>query len=347
MMSKSNARAPWADFCRLIAMFGVICIHTAAPVFSKYHSNPLDEFLIANAIDSLARVSVPLFIMLSGALLLGKESSKGLVDARDRIIKVAIPLLFWSFIYIFWTNYWARKSFDLFDTLISICHAPVMHHLWFIYMIIGVYIVLPFLRVISSALITDRKSAIYFFTLWFIVNSITIYYPIKFIQLLNLSNFLGWPGYFILGYYLSCSKFLLRINSSFYVLVFYLSSLCTFLITWGLYVKSPIPIQTAYNYFSPNVLIASVGAFLYLRQIKVTIFFVKPLAFLSGIIFPIYFMHLLIIAVIEGGYLGFTITPYSIYPVVGILGLAFVTFFVSMLIAVLLKFIPYSSKIIG
>ena len=58
-------------------------------------------------------------------------------------------------------------------------------------------------------------------------------------------------------------------------------------------------------------------------------------------------MHLLIIAVIEGGYLGFTITPYSIYPVVGILGLAFVTFFVSMLIAVLLKFIPYSSKIIG
>ena len=71
-------RESWADACRLIAMFGVILIHTAAPVFYDYRSISLDAFLTANAIDSLARVSVPLFAMLSGALLLGRNAFIGI-----------------------------------------------------------------------------------------------------------------------------------------------------------------------------------------------------------------------------------------------------------------------------
>jgi len=64
-------------------------------------------------------------------------------------------------------------------------------------------------------------------------------------------------------------------------------------------------------------------------------------------VFPIYFMHLLVIEILKGGILGISITPYSIHPVVGILGLAVVTFFASMSIAVLIRLIPHSSRIIG
>ena len=63
-------RMPNADLCRVVAIFGVILIHTAAPVFYNYRVIALQDFLIANGIDSIARVSVPLFAMLSGAILL-------------------------------------------------------------------------------------------------------------------------------------------------------------------------------------------------------------------------------------------------------------------------------------
>ena len=338
-------RESWADACRLIAMFGVILIHASAPVFYDYRSISLDAFLTANAIDSLARVSVPLFAMLSGALLLGRDASIGV--AGGRIARVALPLIFWSFIYAFWVDCWTGRPLDFFGALSHMGQAPVMYHLLFVYMIIGVYLILPVLRPISSALIADRKLAIYFFVLWFSINSITIYYPINLIQQLKLSGLLGWPGYFILGYYLSRTEWSLSISARLNIFVFFLASLCTFYLSWHLNALSPSPIETAYEYFSPNVLIASCAAFLCMRQIKVHNSIVKPLKFFSSMVFPIYFMHLLVIEILKGGILGISITPYSIHPVVGILGLAIVTFFASMSIAVLIRLIPHSSRIIG
>lgn len=340
-------RESWADACRLIAMFGVILIHTSAPVFYDYRSVSLDAFLTANAIDSLARVSVPLFAMLSGALLLGRDASIGIAGGGGRVARVVLPLVFWSFIYAFWVDYWTGKPLDFFGALSHMGQAPVMYHLWFVYMIIGVYLILPILRPISSALIDDKKLAIYFFILWFSINSITIYYPISLIQQLKLSGLLGWPGYFILGYYLSRSEWLMSISVRLNIFVFVLASLLTFFLSWHFNSISPTPTEVAYEYFSPNVLLASCAAFLWIKKIKVHNCIVKPLEFFSGMVFPIYFMHLLIIEILKGGILGFSITPYSIHPVVGILGLAVVTFFASMSIAVLIRFIPHSSRIIG
>ena len=94
-------RLAWADVCRLIAMFGVLLIHISAPIFYDYRNIKLNSFLVANAIDSIARVSVPLFAMLSGALLLGRGMSKGLGGIVSRVLKVAIPLAFWSVLHVF------------------------------------------------------------------------------------------------------------------------------------------------------------------------------------------------------------------------------------------------------
>jgi len=68
---------PWDDAFRLIAMFGVILIHTSAPVLYDYRSMTVDTFLTANAIDSLAKLSVPLLAIASGAFSLGREISVG------------------------------------------------------------------------------------------------------------------------------------------------------------------------------------------------------------------------------------------------------------------------------
>ena len=337
---------PWADACRLVAMFGVILIHTAAPVFYDFRHIPLGAFLTANMLDSLARVSVPLFAMLSGALLLGRDTSK-VLRVGGHIARVAIPLIFWSFVYAFWVDYWTGKPFDAISTLNRMWQAPVMHHLWFVYMIIGIYLLLPILSVISSAMLTNRKLAFYFFGLWFVVNSLAIYYPINLITQFKISDFLGWPGYFILGHFLTHSEWSLRISAKVNTFVFFLASLSTFSLAWRFNVLSPTPNETAFEYFSPNVAIASSAAFLWLRQTPNLDFLAKPLAFFSSKTFPVYFMHVLILEIFQRGILGFSITSYFIHPMVGIMVLALATFFTSMSIAILLRAIPYSSRIIG
>ena len=268
-MSKqvTEIHLPWMDICRLIAIFGVILIHISAPVFYDYRTISIDSFLIGNGIDSLARVSVPLFIMLSGALLLGKRQKWG--GGSKRVNRVLFPLIFWSFIYLLWIAYWTNKPLDFFSGLKLMAEAPVMYHLPFVYMMIGIYLLLPILEVIYTALISDRNFAIYFFTLWLLINSITIYYPINVIQHLKLSGFFGWSGYFILGYYLTQTEWLLRLSARIYIIIFSLATMCTFFLSWYFNALSLTPNETAFDYLSPNVIVASSAAFLLFKKINV------------------------------------------------------------------------------
>lgn len=338
------SRTQWIDVCRVIALFGVIAIHVAGPVVKEYRAIPLDAFLAANAIDSLARVSVPLFAMISGALLLGRSASIDFVVTR--VFRVALPLVFWSFIHVIWINSWTGKQFDVVETIRLMWQAPVMYHLWFVYMIIGVYILLPILRVMIDFLISDQKAAIYFFCLWFIVNSMTVYYQVALIQQLNLSSFMGWPGYFMLGYYLNNSM-LSRCSGRISRSVFILATLGTFYLNWRLNESSLTSSIIAHDYFSPNVVIAAIAAFLWLKTIKIPDRLVKPFAFVSGLTFPMYFMHIIIMSILMGKNHGLSMTPYFIHPALGILVLTMVTFLVSMALASVSRFIPYSSRLIG
>ena len=94
---KLHQHIAWIDAARIMAIFGVILIHVSAPIFGDNRSDAT-TILIVNAFDSLSRASVPLFAMISGTLLLQKQPS--FVSIKNRILKVAIPLFFWSLIYI-------------------------------------------------------------------------------------------------------------------------------------------------------------------------------------------------------------------------------------------------------
>lgn len=94
----------WIDACRVFAIFGVIVIHVVGPIVNDYKVISLEKFLVANTFDSLFRASVPLFVMISGALTLPKKVT--LQETKNRVIRVVIPLIFWSFIYCFWINTW-------------------------------------------------------------------------------------------------------------------------------------------------------------------------------------------------------------------------------------------------
>ena len=91
----------WLDVVRLVAMFTVVCCHSADP-FNFYPGEPpanIAEIKWWGAVyGSLLRPCVPLFVMITGALLL---PVKGEVAPfyRKRIGRVFWPFLIWSVIY--------------------------------------------------------------------------------------------------------------------------------------------------------------------------------------------------------------------------------------------------------
>ena len=70
---KVTERLVWIDLLKIISIFFVVLLHTSA--FGVYQGVAANGWWVANFYDSLARISVPLFVMASGALLLEKQES--------------------------------------------------------------------------------------------------------------------------------------------------------------------------------------------------------------------------------------------------------------------------------
>jgi len=127
----NNAANFGIDFARVVACLMVIVVHVAATNFYTFS----DKWWATNFWDSLTRGCVPLFLMISGALLLNKDESLG-VFIRKRFSKIIPPLLFWSLAYLALNNY--RHVEPL--TIMQIFLGPAMYHLWYLYAILGLYL---------------------------------------------------------------------------------------------------------------------------------------------------------------------------------------------------------------
>lgn len=121
------------DIMRIIAIIGVIIIHS------------LGEWSDIKMISVLWRYStyaVPLFVMISGALWLGMEREISVKKIWTKnIFHIVIAFAFWSVVYacIYYKDLGNGKEF-IWRCIIG------NYHLWYCYMIVGIYILLPVLK---------------------------------------------------------------------------------------------------------------------------------------------------------------------------------------------------------
>lgn len=167
LSSNSFQRIVWADLLRLIAILMVICIHYSDPfnVSAEARSNS-DYNLWGSLYGALLRPCVPLFVMLTGMLLLPVKQDMGQFY-RKRIPRIIIPFLIWSLLYnlfptltgiMGWDNSILSKMFAYAgdnpsqsweNSWHNICMIPFNFKvyttpLWYIYMLIGLYLYMPF-----------------------------------------------------------------------------------------------------------------------------------------------------------------------------------------------------------
>lgn len=92
----------WLNNARIIAILAVVLLHVSSRVitWSELGSN---DWWYANLYDSLVRWCVPVFVMISGALLLAPEKAEPLgVFYKKRASRILSPLVFWSLFYMLW-----------------------------------------------------------------------------------------------------------------------------------------------------------------------------------------------------------------------------------------------------
>lgn len=350
-------RKLYYDYIRILACFLVILNHTIA-IFYKFNKVPLKTWLVADILFFICKIAVPLFLMLSGALLLGKEESYKKVFI-NKIIKTTMILLIWSLIYkSFYSIYYNHKllSFnEMFWIIKGIKDKPVSTHLWYLYMLIGIYAMTPFIRKMVHNF--KQKDYLVFLILWFIFSTlipfIKLFYPIKYTGFFQVPLFVGYIGYYVAGYFadnVKIDKKTILLSSILVIIGIIISAVYTF----NLSVQHGKTYKSLDNALIFPIALSAIASFVLLKEFGIFItdkirnkhILNKITVQISGTIFGIYLIHIIII------FLLLNINPINILfigydkSIIKTLFLDCIVFVISFFIITLIKKIPILKNII-
>ncbi|UTE77351.1 acyltransferase [Rossellomorea sp. KS-H15a] len=293
----------YINILRSLAIIGVIIIHSSGPLLS-FIDNPT-YWWVGNVYDGLVRWCVPLFVMISGTLLLNPKREDSLqVFLKKRASKIVLPFIAWIVFYSFWKYKSELGTVSIPAAINEMINGTVYFHLWFLYMIVGIYLITPLIQIVIRY--GNRSIVEYYLVIWFITSSLfpLVKYILDIRVGLQMPYFTGYLGYFILGYYLHHIQLSTKIKN-----VIYSVGILSVLITiTGTYLGTKT-LGTFdgyyYEYLSPNNVFASIAIFILFKSINWdNIFekngpFMKVTTSISNASFGIYLIHPLVMDIIS------------------------------------------------
>lgn len=297
------------NFLKAIAIIAVVVLHASATVLINIDITlHLPSWTVANVFDSITRWCVPLFVIISGYLLLDpvKLDEDCKTFYKKRLNKIVIPLIFWSLFFLILSLvrlHIKNSELDIYkDVFDPILYGKPFYHMWFLFMILGLYLITPFLRIMILKITRDKLFV--FMIVSYIISMIFFncmrYYNINIYFIFEWINYLP---YFLTGYFLrEASKRYLKLT----LIVFILAIVFTILITQYLSINYEISKQYGmyfYGYLTPNIVLMSVSLtyvlFYYIQNNKIK--FYRWVEYLGRESLGIYLIHPLFI-------LGFNLT---------------------------------------
>lgn len=319
-MKQVDSRLLWVDAIRVIAIFLVIVIHVSAGVVTSWNSEPSFSWWIAHIYNSISRSSVALFVLISGALLLGKsESIKAFITKR--ISRVVLP---WG---------WWVGSTILLDFIFKFNQTGFEHGIkgfiqhyfitgfWFIPLVIQLYLLVPVLRLFTKKISLAGLTAIGGCLAVLVSLQSTYCGVTNTCSVWPLPLGIQYLGYFILGY--AFLHFSLQKWQVFLLSVFWFLSVAWIVVgTYQLSIARGSFSEVYYHYLSIPVAMSACSAFLILKTLfskkPVPVFPSTRLVQLSSASFGIYLVHALLIKIISATPLKLLFTHLSDWAVVGI-----------------------------
>lgn len=215
--------------------------------------------------------------------------------------------------------------------------------MWFLWLIVGLYVVVPILRMVTQNLRVMEYflflSFVFSFVVPFIFDLTKMFFPNlsslveigeMYCEKLQLYMFSGFTFYFVLGYYLHTIHINKKIER-FLILIGACSAICIAGVTYFLFRSSSVLNEDFYDYDTFLVLLESITVFLLVKRFGHVE--TKALNSISKLTFGIYLVHMLVYYMI-----GFTST--TINPIIGIPLLSLLVFVTSYVIVWVLSHIP-------
>ena len=351
-MTGKKTKIQYLDTLRAIAMMGVIINHVTTPVIKMMYGRNMEFWWIGNSIQSVFRFDIAIFLMLSGATMLGKEYD--LTDYfKKRFTRVLLPFLFWLVAY--WVYRWAILSPKLqpheFTEIIKwasnlFVTEGVSKHFWYIYMILILYLFIPLLgKIIRKSSNTTIKIVL---LVWLMLCSV---FSMHLVDIHNWSYFALkakdyalYTGFIVAGFYLIHAPFPATKFRALSATVYLSTVLFTAISTYVASKNAHKLDLSFYNAFSLNTIIQ---AFSFVLLLKDTTFTNKVLLWLSKTIgdysYGIYLVHIMVIGI----FFQYKIFWTMAYPLISLPVIVLMTLTCSYAIVFVLRKIPGGQYISG
>lgn len=256
-------RIQYMDNLRAIAIVGVLLLHAATPYVVLYGKIDADDWQTGIIYNALSRWCVPIFLMISGALLLGRKEEPLKDFFKKRANKILLPFIVWSLVYYAWATYMWNPGYSAKEFLILFFNNNVYYHLWYFYALIGIYLLAPIFNVFVNY--ASRQMIGYVVGLWILFYGGFRYYSYLFSNDFTLFFPLSeYIGFFLLGYYLA--KF--EVAKKWRMFIYGIGAIGaveTIVRTNALTEVQGQFTSYAFSYSSPNVIAMSIALFVFLK----------------------------------------------------------------------------------
>lgn len=344
------------DLIRTIAIFLVILLHASNEIL-QLSCVPDSYWWTAVFYKTLSLSCVPLFVMLSGSLLLqpSKLEEPIRVFLKKRLSRIGLAFAFWTLVYLVWGFFVSGQPltwYNLGEAALFGVFSGSYFHFWFLYLIIGLYLVTPILR----AIICNGNWNVlrYLIMLWFLAVAVVPIIQLAGIYTLYTLVFLiiGWIGYFALGAYLQR----VNIHSVYLIGLVALSFVWTIFGVWLMnYPLAGMGEQNFFfDYLTANVIVGSIALFMLLIKIRPADWpgnrhpkTGKLIRVIGQNTLPIFLLHVIILESLQRGFFGFTLNAATLNPVFEIPLIAVITLFITVGLILLMRKVPVLRKLIG
>jgi surface polysaccharide O-acyltransferase-like enzyme len=353
-----------ADIIRVFAIFAVVGIHVLTSIYARPDFFGGKIWWFAFLLNCLFRVSVPLFVILSGYLVLGKPVT--LKENLLRTVKrIVIPLTFFYLLLHLYTFLVTSARIELYDpaTIFHNLNKDTYSYLYFLVILAFLYLLTPLFQLLFQ---TKNNSLIKYVIIFFFTNAVfaTIarYTSLREGDVFHTyTMWLMWVGYFLYGQYVRLNQDQMEKRKIVNFLLFGGGYLLTTLIgylslSWHFHSNDALYIAgMTYpeEYLSIPVIMMSLAAFNLLITAKIPTLigestkFVKVIKYLSLLSFGLYLVHPLVMDFISK-FCGVTAdAPQMKNLVMFILLNALLTYGGGLLISAGINVVPGVRKIVG
>ena len=283
-----------------MAILAVIVIHSGVPFAYQYKTITHFNWLVCDFCNAVSRFCVPFFVMLSGMFLLGKNETLGVFFGK-RARKVLIPFVFWQIFYFVWEGYQSTHHLSLKGLFPAIVTSASSYHLWYPFMLLGLYLATPILRVwVQNA---NAPQIRYFLACWFCFAALL---PIwerfgRIKDKVEAVVAIGYSGYFVLGYYLR-NKQIGVLGTKIAIALIPLAVGFSMISTDKLTALRQSPDEFFMQYLSPNIIIFSVCLFLLIKRVDYLKIYAKMpglqklMEICGATSFGVYLVHVCVLA---------------------------------------------------